>query len=205
MYKRQGQKCSAASLAILVGSVGRSERFRRQLVDAVRSIRVGYPGDLSTRMGPLIEPPGDKLRRALTTLEPGETWLVEPRQLDESGRLWSPGLREGVRPGSFFHLTEVFGPVLGLMHADDLDEAIELQNATEYGLTGGIHSLDADEIDYWTEHVEVGNAYVNRHITGAIVERQSFGGWKASNVGPGAKAGGPSYVCLLYTSPSPRD
>ena len=198
-FGHAGQKCSAASLAILVGSVGRSERFRRQLVDAVRSIRVGYPGDLSTRMGPLIEPPGDKLRRALTTLEPGETWLVEPRQLDDSGRLWSPGLREGVRPGSFFHLTEVFGPALGLMHADDLDEAIELQNATEYGLTGGIHSLDADEIDYWTEHVEVGNAYVNRHITGAIVERQSFGGWKASNVGPGAKAGGPSYVAQLGT------
>lgn len=198
-FGHAGQKCSAASLGILVGSVASSERFRRQLVDAVRSIAVGYPVDLSTRMGPVIEAPQGKLLRALTTLEPGETWLVEPRQLDESGRLWSPGLKDGVAPGSFFHLTEVFGPVLGLMRADSLDEALELQNATAYGLTGGIHSLDAQEVHEWTERVEVGNAYVNRHITGAIVERQSFGGWKSSSVGPGAKAGGPSYVAQLGT------
>jgi RHH-type proline utilization regulon transcriptional repressor/proline dehydrogenase/delta 1-pyrroline-5-carboxylate dehydrogenase len=80
------------------------------------------------------------------------------------------------------------------MHAATLDEAIELQNATGYGLTGGLHALDPDEIAHWTERVEVGNAYVNRHITGAIVQRQSFGGWKGSVVGPGAKPGGPNYV-----------
>ncbi|NYG35568.1 bifunctional proline dehydrogenase/L-glutamate gamma-semialdehyde dehydrogenase [Janibacter alkaliphilus] len=196
-FGHAGQKCSAASLAILVGSVADSDRFRRQLVDAVRSIRVGWPRDLGTRMGPVIEAPGEKLHRALTTLEPGETWLVEPEQLDDSGRLWSPGLKEGVAPGSFFHLTEVFGPVLGLMRADTLDEAITLQNATDFGLTGGLHSLDEDEIATWTERAEVGNAYVNRHITGAIVQRQSFGGWKGSSIGPGAKAGGPSYVAQL--------
>ena len=196
-FGHAGQKCSAASLGILVGSVGTSERFRRQLVDAVRSITVGYPTALGTRMGPIIEAPGDKLRRALTTLEPGERWLVEPRQLDETGRLWSPGLKDGVKPGSWFHTTEVFGPVLGLMHAADLDEALAWQNATDYGLTGGLHSLDEAEIDQWVEQVAVGNAYVNRHITGAIVQRQSFGGWKRSSVGPGAKAGGPSYVAQL--------
>ncbi|MCE1178872.1 MAG: bifunctional proline dehydrogenase/L-glutamate gamma-semialdehyde dehydrogenase [Micrococcales bacterium] len=196
-FGHAGQKCSAASLAILVGSVGRSERFRRQLVDAVASVRVGWPQDLGVTMGPVIEPPQGKLLRALTTLEPGESWLVEPRRLDDSGRLWSPGLKNGVRPGSFFHLTEVFGPVLGIMRADTLEEAIELQNATDYGLTGGLHSLDSAEIAQWREQVEVGNAYVNRHITGAIVERQSFGGWKASSVGPGAKAGGPNYVAQL--------
>ncbi|AKT51080.1 proline dehydrogenase family protein [Arsenicicoccus sp. oral taxon 190] len=198
-FGHAGQKCSAASLGILVGSVARSERFRRQLVDAVRSLRVGWPHDLGTTMGPIIEEPEGKLRRALTTLEPGESWLVEPQQLDDTGRLWSPGLKEGVRPGSFFHLTEVFGPVLGLMTADTLEEAVALQNATAFGLTGGLHSLDQDEIDWWTEHVDVGNAYVNRHITGAIVRRQSFGGWKDSVVGPGAKAGGPNYVALLGT------
>ncbi len=198
-FGHAGQKCSAASLAILVGSVGSSERFRRQLVDAVRSLRVGWPGDIGATMGPVIEPPSGKLLRALTTLEEGETWLVEPRQLDDSGRLWSPGLKDGVAPGSFFHLTEVFGPVLGLMRADSLEEAIELQNATAYGLTGGLHSLDEGEIDRWLDEVEVGNAYVNRHITGAIVRRQSFGGWKASAVGPGAKAGGPNYVAQLGT------
>ena len=198
-FGHAGQKCSAASLGILVGSIADSPRFRRQLVDAVTSIAVGWPSDLGTRMGPVIEPPSDKLRRALTTLEPGETWLVEPKPLDDTGRLWSPGVKEGVRPGSFFHLTEVFGPVLGLMRADSLAEALELQNATDFGLTGGLHSLDETEIATWTEAVEVGNAYVNRHITGAIVQRQSFGGWKASSIGPGAKAGGPSYVAQLGT------
>jgi RHH-type proline utilization regulon transcriptional repressor/proline dehydrogenase/delta 1-pyrroline-5-carboxylate dehydrogenase len=103
----------------------------------------------------------------------------------------------GVKPGSEFHLTEYFGPVLGVMTAATLDEAIGLQNAVAFGLTGGIHSLDDAEVDRWLDRVEVGNAYVNRHITGAIVQRQPFGGWKASVVGPGAKAGGPNYVPQL--------
>src|SRR5690606_389501 len=128
-FGHSGQKCSAASLGILVGSAGRSERLLRQLVDAVQSLRVGWPTNLGPSMGPVIAPPEGKLRRALTTLEPGERWLVEPRQLDGTGRLWSPGLKDGVAPGSFFHLTECFGPVLGLMRAETLDEAIALQNA----------------------------------------------------------------------------
>ncbi|NYF97241.1 proline dehydrogenase family protein [Janibacter cremeus] len=198
-FGHAGQKCSAASLGILVGSVADSPRLRRQLVDAASSVTVGWPSDLGTRMGPVIEPPSGKLLRALTTLEPGESWLVEPRQLDDTGRLWSPGVKEGVAPGSFFHLTEVFGPVLGLIRADSLEEAIELQNATDFGLTGGLHSLDESEIQQWTDAVEVGNGYVNRHITGAIVQRQSFGGWKSSSIGPGAKAGGPNYVAQLGT------
>jgi RHH-type proline utilization regulon transcriptional repressor/proline dehydrogenase/delta 1-pyrroline-5-carboxylate dehydrogenase len=193
-FGHAGQKCSAASLGILVGSVYTSERFRSQLVDAVRSLRVGAGTDISTVMGPVIEKPGPKLRRGLTQLDPGEQWLVEPKQLDARGLVWSPGIRAGVQPGSWFHTTECFGPVLGLMRASDLDEAIALQNATAFGLTGGIHSLDDDEIATWIDRVQVGNAYVNRHITGAIVQRQPFGGWKASAVGPGAKAGGPNYV-----------
>ena len=196
-FGHAGQKCSAASLAILVGSVGNSRKFRNQLVDAVKSLRVGWPDDIGVTMGPIIEPPTDKLLRALTQLDPGEKWLVEPRPLDDSGRLWSPGLKTGVRPGSFFHLTEVFGPVLGLMKANSLEQAIEWQNDTAFGLTGGLHSLDPDEIEVWTEKVEVGNAYINRVTTGAIVQRQSFGGWKDSAVGPGAKAGGPNYVASL--------
>ncbi|CAA9420315.1 MAG: Proline dehydrogenase / Delta-1-pyrroline-5-carboxylate dehydrogenase, partial [uncultured Quadrisphaera sp.] len=201
-FGHAGQKCSAASLLIAVGSVGRAGdqgRFTRQLVDAVRSLRVGWGTDPGAVMGPLVEPPSEKLLRALTTLEPGERWLVEPRRLDDSGRLWSPGLRDGVAPGSWFHTTEVFGPVLGLMRARDLDQAIAWQNATGYGLTGGLHSLDDAEVEHWLEHVEVGNAYVNRATTGAVVQRQPFGGWKGSAVGPGAKAGGPHYVAQFGT------
>ena len=196
-FGHAGQKCSAASLLILVGTAGTSERLRRQLVDAVTSLQVGLGTELSTTMGPLTEPATGTLLRALTTLEPGESWWVQPRPLGDDGRLWTPGVKDRIAPGSFLHLTEVFGPVLGVMRATTLAQAVALQNAVAFGLTGGLHSLDEAEIDYWLEHVEVGNAYVNRHITGAIVNRQPFGGWKASNVGPGAKAGGPNYVAEL--------
>ncbi|QZN84820.1 bifunctional proline dehydrogenase/L-glutamate gamma-semialdehyde dehydrogenase [Cellulomonas sp. C5510] len=198
-FGHAGQKCSAASLAILVGSAGTSDRLRRQLADAVASLHVGWADDLGTTMGPLVEPASGKLLRALTTLDEGEGWLVQPRRLDDEGRLWTPGVKHGVRPGSWFHLTECFGPVLGVIRVDTLDEAVEVQNAVALGLTGGLHSLDEDEIAHWLDRVEVGNAYVNRHITGAVVQRQPFGGWKASVVGPGAKAGGPSYVAQLGT------
>lgn len=198
-FGHAGQKCSAASLAILVGSAGTDDRLRRQLADAVSSLRVGHSDDLATSVPPLVEPASGKLLRALTTLDPGEEWLVAPRPLDVSGRLWSPGVRHGVAPGSWFHTTECFGPVLGIMRARTLDEAIEWQNAVTFGLTGGLHSLDEDEIATWLDRVEVGNAYVNRGTTGAIVRRQPFGGWKASSVGPGAKAGGPHYVAQLGT------
>jgi len=196
-FGHAGQKCSAASLVILVGSVGDSERFRRQLVDAASTMRVGFPTDPTTQMGPVVEPAAGKLLGALTTLGAGESWLVEPRRLDDSGRLWTPGIRAGVRPGSEFHLTEYFGPVLGVMTAETLDEAIELQNATDYGLTAGLHTLDAAELGTWLDRVEAGNLYVNRGITGAIVRRQPFGGWKKSSVGAGAKAGGPNYLVHL--------
>jgi RHH-type proline utilization regulon transcriptional repressor/proline dehydrogenase/delta 1-pyrroline-5-carboxylate dehydrogenase len=201
-FGNAGQKCSAASLAILVGSVATSERFRRQLADAVTSLAVGWPSDAAVQMGPLIEPPGEKLTEGLTRLGEGESWLVEPHRLDDGradagGRLWSPGVRDGVRAGSAFHRTEYFGPVLGLMSASTLDEAIALQNGVEYGLTAGIHSLDVDEVARWVDAVEAGNLYVNRPITGAIVRRQPFGGWKRSSVGPGYKAGGPNALRAL--------
>ena len=212
-FGHQGQKCSAASLGILVGRVADDDRFLRQVVDAARSLRPGPAHDPATVLAPLVGPPTGKLLDALTVLAPGEEWLLEPRCLDPlvdgegngregsggSGRHWTPGIKIGVRPGSSFHRTEVFGPVLGLMAVADLDEAIEVQNAVDYGLTGGIHSLDPTEIDRWLDAVEVGNAYVNRGITGAIVQRQPFGGWKRSSVGVGAKAGGPDYLLQLGT------
>jgi RHH-type proline utilization regulon transcriptional repressor/proline dehydrogenase/delta 1-pyrroline-5-carboxylate dehydrogenase len=196
-FGHAGQKCSAASLVILVGSVAKSERFRRQLVDAVGTLRVGLPQNPLSQMGPIIEPAHGKLLHALTTLEPGQSWLVKPRELGEDGRLWTPGVRDGVAAGSEFHRTEYFGPVLGIMTAATLEEAIELQNASAYGLTGGIHSLDAHEVAMWLALVDAGNAYVNRGITGAVVRRQPFGGWKRSSVGAGAKAGGPNYLLTL--------
>ncbi|WP_434993970.1 bifunctional proline dehydrogenase/L-glutamate gamma-semialdehyde dehydrogenase [Arthrobacter sp. Ld5] len=196
-FGHAGQKCSAASLVILVGSVATSQRFRNQLLDAVGSLSVGYPTDPSTQMGPVIEPAAGKLLDGLTTLGEGESWVIEPRQLDGSGRLWSPGVRVGVQRGSTYHLTEYFGPILGVMTAATLEEAIALQNDIDYGLTSGIHSLDGREIATWLDGVQAGNLYVNRGITGAIVQRQPFGGWKKSAVGAGTKAGGPNYLVGL--------
>jgi len=196
-FGHAGQKCSAASLAILVGDVATSRRFLEQLVDATTTLAAGPATDLSTQLNRLIGPPRGPLARHLRELDEGEEWLVQPRCIDEDAHLWTPGIKTGVRPGSHFHTHECFGPVLGIMAAADLDEAIAWQNATGYGLTGGIHTLDPEEVEHWLERVEVGNAYVNRHITGAIVQRQPFGGWKRSAVGPGAKAGGPAYVATL--------
>lgn len=205
-FGHAGQKCSAASLAILVGPVARSERFARQLIDAVRSLRVGAPSDPLSEVGPVIEAPRGKLDWALTTLEEGESWLVAPELIDGSadrdtaalaGRLWRPGIRVGVRPGSRTHLEEFFGPMLGIMHASSLSEAVELQNAVAYGLTAGLYTQDPADLELWLDQVEAGNLYVNRGITGAIVQRQPFGGWKRSSVGAGTKAGGPNYLIGL--------
>ncbi|MHA2789149.1 proline dehydrogenase family protein [Corynebacterium sp. S7] len=196
-FGHSGQKCSAASLVIFVGAAGSSQRIRSQLVDAVSTLVPGAGTDIRTTMNGLIEPPSEKLLHGLTRLSPGESWLLQPQALNDERTLWSPGIRDGVKPESWFHLHECFGPVLGIMHATTLEEAVQWQNSTEFGLTGGIHSLDDDEIRYWLEHVDVGNAYVNRGITGAIVQRQPFGGWKKSVIGPGAKAGGPNYVAQM--------
>lgn len=208
-FGHSGQKCSASSLVIMVGGKAESQRFINQLLDAVRTLKVGPGIDIATTMNGLAEQPSDKLMRGFTVLDPGERWLIKPEQLNEEGTLWSPGVRDGVQPGSWYHTHECFGPVLGIMHAEDLDEAIEWQNSTGYGLTGGIHTLDDDEIEHWMDRVEVGNAYVNRGITGAIVQRQPFGGWKLSTIGGGAKAGGPNYVAQQGTwsdgELSPRD
>ncbi|GAA4048753.1 proline dehydrogenase family protein [Arthrobacter methylotrophus] len=196
-FGHAGQKCSAASLVILVGSVATSGRFHNQLIDAARSLKVGYPEQATTQMGPIIEPANGKLLNALTTLGDGESWAMKPEKLDETGRLWSPGIRFGVKRGSYFHLTEFFGPVLGVMTAATLEEAIAIQNEIEYGLTAGLHSLDSGEMGVWLDTIQAGNLYVNRGITGAIVQRQPFGGWKKSAVGAGTKAGGPNYLVGL--------
>jgi RHH-type proline utilization regulon transcriptional repressor/proline dehydrogenase/delta 1-pyrroline-5-carboxylate dehydrogenase len=197
-FGHSGQKCSAASLAILEAEVYDSPDFLRRLRDATASLAVGPASDASSIITPTVIRPGEKLLRGLSSLDEGEEWLLQPKQIGDDPSLWSPGIRLGVKPGSWFHRTECFGPVLGLMRASSLQQAIDWQNDTEYGLTAGLHSLDPDEIDFWKEHVQAGNLYINRPITGAIVQRQPFGGWKKSSIGPGAKAGGANYVFGFY-------
>ena len=195
-FGHAGQKCSAASLGILEAEVYDDEAFIRQLRDAANSLIVGPAWEQHTTMAPVIREPDARLNRALTQLEPGESWLLEPHMVDGNPNCWTPGIKMGIRPGSFLHKTEVFGPVLGLMRALDLDHALDLANGTDYGLTSGLQSLDDREIAVWRERIQAGNAYVNRGTTGAIVQRQPFGGWKRSVFGY-SKAGGPNYTFAL--------
>lgn len=192
-----GQKCSACSLAICEAEVYDDPHFLEQLRDAAASLEVGSQWNLATRLNPLIHAPNPTLLRGLTTLEEGEKWLLQPKQDPQNPNLWSPGIKLGVLPGNFTHQNELFGPVLGIMRADNLQHAIEIANGTPYGLTAGLHSLDEREQEFWINHIEAGNCYINRGITGAIVQRQPFGGCKESSFGPGAKAGGPNYVMQL--------
>ena len=196
-FGHAGQKCSAASLAIVDKNIYENPNFKKQLIDAVKSLKVGPGYDYSTMVGPIIKSAESNLRRALTQLDEDEQWLLKPEQLDEAGLLWSPGVKTGVKPGSWSHLNEWFGPVLAIMVSPDLETSVNWQNATDYGLTAGIQSLDPKECEYWIENVEAGNLYVNRGVTGAIVNRQPFGGWRRSSVGATAKAGGANYVATL--------
>ncbi len=193
-FGNSGQKCSATSLLILEKEVYKDPVFRRQLVDAARSWKVGSAWDFRHKMGALIKPPGGGLKMALTRLELGEEWAFKPECVDGNPYIWSPGIKWGVSRGSFTHMTEFFGPLLAVMCATDLEDAVSIANETGYGLTAGLESLDIREQAYWKEHIIAGNLYINRGTTGAIVLRQPFGGMRKSAIGAGIKAGGPNYV-----------
>jgi RHH-type transcriptional regulator, proline utilization regulon repressor / proline dehydrogenase / delta 1-pyrroline-5-carboxylate dehydrogenase len=197
-FSNGGQKCSATSLLILEQPVYEDAHFKQQLVDAACSFHVGSAWDFENKMGPLLHPPEGSLHRALTILEPEESWALKPSKIENNPHLWTPGIKYGVQPGSFTHMTEFFGPVLGVMCASSLDHAISLVNATGYGLTSGIESLDQREQGYWKDRVLAGNLYINRGTTGAITLRQPFGGMGKSALGPGIKAGGPDYVAQFF-------
>lgn len=193
-FSHAGQKCSATSLLLLEAEVYDDPEFKRSLVEAAESLIVGSAWDLPTKMGPLIRPPSGDLQNALLTLEDGESWALMPCKLEGNDCLWSPGIKWGVQPGSYTHMTEFFGPVLGVMRYEKLHDAIALVNQTGFGLTSGLESLDDREQAEWKAGIRAGNLYINRGTTGAIVLRQPFGGMGKSAFGPGLKAGGPNYV-----------
>ena len=196
-FSHAGQKCSATSLLLLQDEVYDDPVFRRGLCEAVESMKIGSAWNLDTKMGPLIRPPNGDLETALKVLEPGEEWALMPQPIEGNPCLWTPGIKYGVRPGSFTHLTEFFGPVLAVMRFTTLREAVALVNQTGFGLTSGLESLDDREWDYWKQNIHAGNLYINRATTGAMVLRQPFGGMGKSVFGAGMKAGGPNYVAQL--------
>ncbi len=197
-FGNAGQKCSACSLLLVEASVYDDPEFKTKLVDCAGSLKVGGVWDLGNVVGPMITNNNDKLLEAIAKLEPGEEWLIAPRWIDKHKYCLAPTIKWGVRPENFSFRTELFGPMLSVVRVKDLKEAVDLLNSNDYGLTSGLQSLDEGEQAYWKANLEAGNLYINRSITGAIVNRQPFGGMKLSAFGGGIKAGGPNYVsCFL--------
>lgn len=195
-FGNAGQKCSACSIFLVERSVYDSEEFMEKLKDCASSLKVGSVWNAGNIVGPMITNQNEKLMKAFN-LEPGEQWLIAPEFVDEKKFILKPTVKIGVKPSSYTFRTELFAPLLAVTPFDSLEEAVDLVNGLDYGLTSGLQSLDEAEQKYWRSHIMAGNLYINRGITGAIVNRQPFGGMKLSAFGPGLKAGGPNY-CLQF-------
>lgn len=198
-FGNAGQKCSACSLLLVERSIYEDPNFQDKLIDAATSMKTGSVWDAGNVVGPMITNNNEKLLEALSNLEPGESWLVAPHFLDEKKYILAPTIKWGVKPGSFSFRTELFGPMLSVACIENLQEGIDLVNGLDYGLTSGLQSLDESEQKYWKNRLMAGNLYINRGITGAIVNRQPFGGMKLSAFGGGIKAGGPNY-CSCFVN-----
>ncbi|MDU1890649.1 MAG: bifunctional proline dehydrogenase/L-glutamate gamma-semialdehyde dehydrogenase [Dysgonomonas sp.] len=193
-FGNAGQKCSACSLLLVDKKTYNDKSFQSKLKDAVTSMRTGSVWDTMNMVGPMITNGNDKLLHAIEHLEEGESWLVAPEFVDEKKYILKPTVKWGVKPSSFTFKNELFAPLLSVVCIDDLKQGIEFANSSEYGLTAGLQSLDEEEQELWKNKIEAGNLYINRGITGAIVNRQPFGGMKRSAFGGGIKAGGVNYV-----------
>ena len=197
-FGNAGQKCSACSLLLVERSVYTHPEFFEKLKDCASSLKVGGVWNAGNIVGPMITNQNEKLERAFK-LEPGERWLIAPEFVDEKHYILRPTIKVDVQPDSFTFRTELFAPLLAVAPYDTLEQAVKLVNSLDYGLTSGLQSLDEQEQRYWKNHVQAGNLYINRGITGAVVNRQPFGGMKLSAFGPGLKAGGPNYVAQFMT------
>lgn len=189
----QGQKCSACSRAIVMESV--YEPFLRRLVEATRSLKLGPAEDPSTSVGPVIDEEAYNRIRRYLEIGQGEGHLAlatDPGPLANEGWYIGPHIFADVLPTARIAQEEIFGPVLAVLRAADLTEALRIANGTDYALTGGIFSRSPAALDRARREFLVGNLYLNRSITGALVHRQPFGGFKMSGIG--SKAGGRDYL-----------
>jgi RHH-type proline utilization regulon transcriptional repressor/proline dehydrogenase/delta 1-pyrroline-5-carboxylate dehydrogenase len=192
----QGQKCSAASRLILVGEV--HDRLLPRLVEAVRSLKIGPPEDPRNAIGPLIDEAAKERVGRYIRLGKKEASCVLEMAAPKEGYFVGPAIFSEVDPGSRIAQEEIFGPVLSVIRARDFNQALEIANGSLFALTGGVFSRSPAHIDQARREFRVGNLYINRGITGAVVERQPFGGLKLSGIG--SKAGGPDYL-LQFLEP----
>jgi RHH-type proline utilization regulon transcriptional repressor/proline dehydrogenase/delta 1-pyrroline-5-carboxylate dehydrogenase len=192
-----GQKCSAASRLIVVGDV--YDQVVDRLVAATRELVVGPARRPETQVGPVIDE--DAHKRILRTLEDAHrqgTVLVQHPDVPDKGYFVPPTVVAVDDPDAPLARDEVFGPVLTVLRAPDMDAAIALANRSDYALTAGVYSRSPAAIAAAAQRLRAGNVYVNRPITGAVVGRQPFGGYGLSGVG--SKAGGPDYL-LQFLDP----
>ncbi|WP_042454792.1 L-glutamate gamma-semialdehyde dehydrogenase [Neobacillus dielmonensis] len=188
-----GQKCSACSRAVVVEDV--YEQVLNRVVELTNQLTVGDPSDISNFMGPVND--HGAFKKIMEYIEVGkqEGKLMTGGEGDSSkGFFIQPTVFADLDRKARLMQEEIFGPVVGFTKAKNFDEAIEIANNTEYGLTGAVISRNRAHIEQAREDFHVGNLYINRGCTGAIVGYQPFGGFNMS--GTDSKAGGPDYLLL---------
>ncbi len=188
-----GQKCSACSRAVVLADV--HDLFLTRLIEAVASLKIAPAEDPACRLGPVID--AQALDRIHAAIERGKrdarlVFAGDIGPLAAEGFYVAPHVFADVPPASSLATEEIFGPVLSVTKAQNLDEALVIANSVQYALTGGIFSRSPANIRRARSEFRVGNLYINRKITGALVGRQPFGGFKLS--GAGTQAGGPDYL-----------
>ena len=191
-----GQKCSACSRVIVLEPV--YDAFIGRLVEATRSLNIGVAEAPGTQVGPVVD--ANARNRIREYIEKGrqEAEVALEMSAPDTGYFIGPVIFSGVSPDATIAQEEIFGPVVAVIRAKNFQEGLDIANGTNYALTGGLYSRTPSHIDQATAEFEVGNLYINRTTTGAIVSRQPFGGFKMSGVG--SKAGGPDYL-LQFLEP----
>ncbi len=186
----QGQKCSACSRAIVVGQA--FEEFCRRLKEAAESLKMGPPEDPAHLMGPVVDDEARRRIRHYVEVGKRDGRVILTREAQGAGYYVGPVIIAEPDPSSPVVTEEIFGPVLAVFKARDIEAALNLANGTPFALTGGLFSRSPANIRKVQSEFRVGNLYINRKITGALVGRQPFGGFGMSGVG--SKAGGPDYL-----------
>jgi 1-pyrroline-5-carboxylate dehydrogenase len=201
-YGFQGQKCSACSRAIVVGSV--YDALLEKIKERASTITVGDTTDRGVYMGPVIDENAYKKIQDYIAIGKREGRLIlGGAALDRPGYFIAPTIIADVKPGARIEQEEIFGPVLAVVKAKDFDEALAIANDTEFGLTGALISTDRERIARAERDFHVGNLYVNRKCTGALVGVHPFGGFNMS--GTDSKAGGSDYLMLFVQAKSVAD
>jgi RHH-type proline utilization regulon transcriptional repressor/proline dehydrogenase/delta 1-pyrroline-5-carboxylate dehydrogenase len=187
----QGQKCSACSRVIVLDAV--YDKFIERLVSMARATKVGPSEDPAHYMGAVADDKAQKSIREYAEIGKKEGHILYESPVPAGEGYYVPmTIIGGIRPEHRIAQEEIFGPVLAVMRARDFDQAIEWANSTKFALTGGVFSRSPEHLTKARREFRVGNLYINRNNTGALVERQPFGGSRMSGVG--TKAGGPDYL-----------